>query len=153
MGRQDEDGHSGEAAGQESEEILGALIDPVQVLADQNQGALLARRDEHRPNRFQGLLPSVAPVEMAERVVGARQREERFQERQDGLEARVEALDAVAQLVLDLQGIVPFLDVELGPDHIEDRPIGQGAPVRHTMTFEPVEPIVGERGVQLVEKT
>ena len=50
---------------------------------------------------------------MPQLVVGARKPEERLQEGQRLLQGRVQLVDSPAELFLDLQGIIPVLDVAL----------------------------------------
>ena len=89
---------------------------------------------------------------MAEGVVGAGQRQERFEERERRFDVRVELMDAVAQLFLDLQAIVAFLDVELRAKELEDRSIGNGAAVRNAVGLDPVDLIVRDGCVKFVEE-
>jgi len=56
------------------------------------------------------------------------------------------------QLLLDLQGIVPFFDVELPAENLENRSIGNRASVGNAVAFEPIDLVTMDRRVKLVEK-
>jgi len=95
-------------------------------------------------------LASVFAFEVAEGIVGTGHREQGLQEREYRLNAWVEPLDATAQLVLDLQRIVPFLDVELRSKKLKDRTKRERVTVGSTVTFKPVAPLLGKRSMEFV---
>ena len=89
---------------------------------------------------------------MTQLVVGARKPEERLQEGQRLLQARLQLVDSPAQLLLDLQGVVPVLDVRVRAQDLQQRFVGRGLPVGDAVPGEPDHLTRGERRVKLEEQ-
>src|SRR5262249_12634251 len=68
------------------------------------------------------------------------------------LERRVQALNAPTELLLDLQRIVILLDLEICPEHLQDRQVGGRLAVCHTVTFEPGHAVPFQGPVELVQE-
>jgi hypothetical protein len=79
MSRQNQDRDTRQAASKEREQVFRALVDPVEVLANQNERSVLTGGHDNRSDRFVGLLATVLAIEVTEGVVGARQTEERLE--------------------------------------------------------------------------
>ena len=78
--RHQQDRHLGQAAGQEGDEILRALVPPVQVFEDQHQRALPRRGGEDIGDRLLGSCPLVLGLETGQRRIVAGQAEQQLEE-------------------------------------------------------------------------
>jgi hypothetical protein len=67
-------------------------------------------------------------------------------------EGRIQPLDTLAKLVLDLERIVVLLDLEVGAKHPQDRQIRRRLAVRHAVAFEPRHGLALQGFAQFVQQ-
>ncbi len=72
VGRDEQRRNGSEAIHQEREIVLGSIVDPVQVLLDDDQGPTVGTGGGESAKRLEGLLPLLLGLEMPQRRVNAR---------------------------------------------------------------------------------
>src|SRR5215472_18180780 len=67
-------------------------------------------------------------------------------------EGRIQLLDTLAKLVLDLERVVVLLDLEVGAEHPQDRQIRGRLAVRYAVAFEPRHALALQGFAQFVQQ-
>src|SRR5262249_15381839 len=89
---------------------------------------------------------------MTQGVVRSWQAEQRLQKGQGCRQSRVQQVYPLPQLLPDLQRIILLLHLKVGAQNLQERQIGGGPPVRHTVSDKPVHPPWRQGGVKFVEQ-
>ena len=89
---------------------------------------------------------------MAKGLVLARQLEQLAEERQDVVRTGLELLDTPAKLFLDLQGRVPLLDLEAGPEDLEQRQVRCAVAIGRALALEPRDRLTLQRLPELEQQ-
>ena len=121
----------GETLDQAVEQGLGLGVDPVQILADQEQGLHLAFAQQHALERREGALAALGWIKLAERAVVGQGVQEREQRRDHVLEGRVQRQDLPGQLGPDGAGIVVVVDMTVALEQVEHGEVGRRLAVGH----------------------
>src|SRR5215470_2174225 len=90
---------------------------------------------------------------MLEGIVRAGKLEQVVKKREDPREGRVQPVEALAKLLLDLKRVVAILDLEVRPENFKDRPIWSRPAVGHTVAFEPGHALPVQGLAKLVQQT
>jgi hypothetical protein len=101
----------------------------VQVLEDHEQRLDLALADQQALDGVQGLVPALRRVEPVPLRVIAGDVEEPEQRGEARLEGAVEGQELAGDLLADLAGVVPGLELEVGAEQLDDRQEGGGLAV------------------------
>src|SRR5215469_11719180 len=96
-----------------------------------------APRHGQRPDRLERFLPLVLRVQMLECLIRAGETKHVREKWENPAEGRIQPLDTLAKLVLDLKRVVILLDLEVGAEHPQDWQIRRRLAERHAVAFEP----------------
>jgi hypothetical protein len=121
---------AGQALDQTVQQCLGLAVDPMQVLDEQEQGAL-ARFPQQQP--FHGVERALAPLRRLERLprgVVLRHLEQGEQRRQRRLQRGVQGEHLARHLVADLAEPVLVLQREVPLEEVNHRPVAHRLAVR-----------------------
>ena len=152
MGHEQEERHAGQALDQKGEVVLRRLVDPVEILDDHDQWAALAPGHGQRPDGLEGFLPLVLGVHLSDPLVLDGKAKQRAEHGQRRLEGGVELTETLAELFPYLQRVVLLLDLEVRPQHLEQRQIRCRLAVGDTVAREPGQPLALERLAKFVEE-
>ena len=123
----------GQALHQAVQERLGLGVDPVQVLEHQQERLDLALAQEQPLDPVERLLAALRGVQPLPLGVVDRHVEEPEQRREGGLERPVQGEELARHLLADLARVIARLDLEVGPQELDERqkrrrlPVGDGA--------------------------
>src|SRR5215467_6454324 len=106
---QHEDGNTGQAGSQEGQVILRDRVDPVKIFENQHMEPSLAPRYGQRPDRLERFLPLVLRVQMLECLIRAGETKHVRDKWKSPAEGRIQPLDTLAKLLLDLERVVILL--------------------------------------------
>ena len=128
----DEQEHAGrgQARHQRVEEGLRLGVDPVQVLERHEERLDLALAEQEALDGFQRALAALARLQDDPLRVVHRHVEERQEGGEARLERLVEAEHLAGDLLRDLPRMVAILDLEVGPEQVDQGQVGRGPPVR-----------------------
>ena len=108
-----------------------SVVDPVQVLKDQQQRLHLAFAQQHALEGVERALAALRRVELQERAVLRQGVQERQQRREGVLEGLVQRQHLPGHLGPDGAGVVAVLDMAVALEQVDDREIGRGLAVGH----------------------
>src|SRR5262249_39525912 len=100
-------------------------INPVQILAYQEEGLLLALAQQHPLEGIEGPLAALRGIKLREHAVLWQDIEECEQRRDRVLEGRIECQYLSGNLRAHGADIVTLLDMAIAFEHIDDREIGR----------------------------
>ena len=128
------------------EHALRLFVDPVEILADQYQGAIAGLPPEQLPDRVEDAELAFERVEPVHRIIGGVGAQQELEIRRGGGEVgqRVDARHG-------LRGVVPFGEAERSARDLDHREVGRRLPDRGATPLEPAG-VVRELAPQLVEQ-
>ena len=152
LGGDEEQGHADDAGGEERQVVLRRPVRPVQVLQRQNERTIAGRRDGQHADRLEGPPALRLRIEVAKGLVLARQLKQLAEERQDVVRTGLQLLHTPAKLFLDLQRRVPLLDLETGPEDLEERQVGCAVAIGRALALEPRDRLTLQRLPELEQQ-
>src|ERR1700730_2155909 len=124
----------------------------MKVLLNDDQRSALGTGRGEGTYRFEGLLSLLLWREVFQGAALMRGEQVR-QERHDPFNAGLELAGALAELLFDLQRVVPFLDGEVGAEDLQHGQVRRGFPIGHAVAFQPSDALALQRPPKLVKES
>ena len=142
---QQEQARRRQALAQAVEQDLGLRIQPVQILADQQEGLHLALAQQHSLERGERALAALRGIKLQKRAVRRQGVEQRQERRNRVVEGRRASAPAPVTLACMVRASSRILHVAIAPQQVENREVGRGLAVGHRGTVEH-QPALGVGG-------
>ena len=148
-----QEARGGQAVDEAIEQGLGLGVEPVQILADQQQRLHLAFAQQQALERRECALATLCRIELAEWAGIGQHVKERAEHRQGVLEGLIKRQDLARDLGTDGARVVSVLNVGIALEQVNDREVRRGSAVGHRGTFQDTPALSGITVDTLVHQT